>query len=78
MVNQGSFIAGSVEHSVIFNGVRGEEGAIVKDSVISANCVIKKGAVINRCIVMEDLVIEAGKYGSAKSKNIELISEGGK
>ncbi|HHX52689.1 MAG TPA: glucose-1-phosphate adenylyltransferase [Erysipelothrix sp.] len=78
LVNQGSVVAGSVEHSVIFNGVEIEEGAVVKDSVILANVTIKKGAKINRCIIMEDLTIPEGDYGSPKSDNIELISEGGK
>lgn len=76
LVNQGSTIAGRVEGSVIFNGVEVQEGAIVKDSVILANCTIQKGAKLNRCIVMEDLVIGPGDYGSARSENIELISEG--
>lgn len=76
LVNQGTAIAGTVDHSVIFNGVTIEEGAVVKDSVILANCTIKKGAHVNRCIVMEDLVLDKGNYGKAKSEDIKLVIEG--
>ncbi|AEX84950.1 glucose-1-phosphate adenylyltransferase [Marinitoga sp. 1135] len=64
LVSEGSEVYGSVENSVIFQGVIIEEGAVVKDSVIMNSCVIKKGAYIEKAIICERAEIgENSKIG---------------
>lgn len=57
MITDGCRINGTVKHSILFAGVKVEEGAIVEDAVIMGNCVIKAGAHVKHCIVGEDATI---------------------
>jgi glucose-1-phosphate adenylyltransferase len=58
IVNQGAKIYGQVSHSVIFNEVTIEEGAVVEDSVIMPDTVIKKGVHVRRSIIGTGLVLD--------------------
>ncbi len=69
IINQGARIEGSVENCVVFQNVFVEEGAEVKDSVLSANSVVRAGAKVRYAIVMEDLEISGDKTYGGKSKN---------
>ena len=60
MITDGCRIDGSVKHSILFAGVKVEEGAKVEDAVIMGNAVIKAGAKVEHCIVAENAVI--GEY----------------
>ncbi|MCL1830604.1 MAG: glucose-1-phosphate adenylyltransferase [Oscillospiraceae bacterium] len=53
----GSYIDGTVDFSVICEGVRIEENAVVRDSIIMPGCVIKSGAVVQYSIIAEKSVI---------------------
>lgn len=58
MASNGCVIQGTVINSVLSPGVRVEKGAVVRDSVIMNDTVVRAGAVINRCIL--DKEIEVG------------------
>ncbi len=60
LLNEGCFVYGEVDHSVLFYGVRVEKGALVRDSVIMPNATIGEGAQVYRAIVGEGTVVEAG------------------
>ena len=60
MITDGCRIDGTVKHSILFAGVKVEEGAKVEDAVIMGNAVIKSGAKVEHCIVAENAVI--GEY----------------
>lgn len=67
MITEGCNIEGTVEHSVLSNGVIVEEGAVVKDSVIMGGAVIKSGAVVEYSIIDGNTVIsENAKVGEPK------------
>lgn len=57
MITDGCRIDGTVKHSILFAGVKVEEGAIVEDAVIMGNSVIKAGAHVKHCIVGEGATI---------------------
>jgi len=66
LISAGSSIYGEVVNSVLAPGVIVEEGAVVKDSIIFADCTVKKGAVVDYSIldkgafVGEDAVVGSG------------------
>ena len=60
MITDGCRIDGTVKHSILFAGVKVEEGAKVEDAVVMGNAVIKAGAKVEHCIVAENAVI--GEY----------------
>ena len=57
LVTEGSFILGTVEHSVIFADVTVGEGTVVNDSVIFPGARIGNGVRINKAIIGENAVI---------------------
>jgi glucose-1-phosphate adenylyltransferase len=60
LVSNGCVINGSVTNSVLSPGVRVERGAIVRDSVIMNDTIIRAGAVVDRCILDKEIEIGAG------------------
>jgi glucose-1-phosphate adenylyltransferase len=60
LVNEGCFVYGDIDHSVLFYGVRVAKGAQVRDSVIMPNVTIGEGARIYRAIIGEGTFVEAG------------------
>ena len=60
MITDGCRINGNVKHSVLFAGVRVEEGAEVEDAVIMGGTTIKAGAVVKHCIIAENVTIGKG------------------
>ncbi|MEA2621255.1 MAG: glucose-phosphate adenylyltransferase [Chloroflexota bacterium] len=57
LISHGCQIAGTVERSVLSPGVRVDPGAIVRDSVILFDTVIRAGAVVDRAIVDKEVSI---------------------
>ncbi len=51
MVSHGCVIYGTVEHSVLSPGVRVDVGAVVRDSIVMFDSVIRAGAVVDRAIL---------------------------
>jgi len=58
IINQGAIVYGTVKHSIIFNEVTVEPGAIIEDCVIMPNTVIKAGVHLKKAIVGPKLVVD--------------------
>ncbi|MFC5701109.1 glucose-1-phosphate adenylyltransferase [Cohnella faecalis] len=77
LVNEGCFVEGDVNRSVLFQGVRIGEGSFVEDSVLMPGAVIGKGARIIRAIVGENAVVGEGcQVGSIDSDEIAVVGSG--
>ena len=57
MITDGCNISGNVKHSILFAGVKVEEGAHVEDAVVMGNTIIKAGAQVKHCIIAENVII---------------------
>ena len=57
LISPDCVIKGQVENSVLSPGVRIEPEALVRKSVIMANCVIGRHSVVDRCILDEGVII---------------------
>lgn len=78
MLTEGCVIEGTVENSVLANGVRVEKGAVVKDSVIMSGVTVKAGARVEYAIIDSDTVVGAGaNLGEAKENQKILLIGGG-
>ncbi len=74
MLTEGCVIEGTVENSVLANGVIVERGAVVRDSVIMSGVKICAGAKVEYAIVDSDTVVGAGcELGSAKETQKLLV-----
>jgi glucose-1-phosphate adenylyltransferase len=60
LLSNGCVINGTVINSVLSPGVRVEQGAVVRDSVIMNDATIQAGAVVDRCVMDKEIVIGAG------------------
>lgn len=76
-ITEGCEISGTVEHSIIFEGVTIEEGAKVEDSIVFPGCVIKNGAVVYKSLIGSNCIIgEDARIGSDdESANKEFLNE---
>jgi len=73
-INQGCIVDGHVENSVLFTSCVVEEGAKVIDSVLMPGAIVRKGALVQRVIVADDVEIEENaKVGKPGDGEIELI-----
>ena len=75
MLTEGCEVYGTARHSVLFEGVIVEEGAVVENSVIMPGTRIKSGAVVNRTIVAENCVINANAHVGEAEGDIALIGQ---
>lgn len=75
MVTEGSVVLGDVSHSVLFSGVRIDEGAVVESSVIMNNAHIKKGARVCRAIVAEGAVVGENCVVGTPDGKIAVVGE---
>ncbi|WP_169746226.1 glucose-1-phosphate adenylyltransferase [Kosmotoga pacifica] len=57
LVSEGCEINGTVENSIIFQGVRIAKGAVIKDSIVMTNCVIGENTFVERAIISERTTI---------------------
>lgn len=71
MITDGCRIKGTVKHSILFAGVRVEEGAVVEDAVVMGGTVIKAGAVVQHCIIAENVTIGEGAIVGAMPTETE-------
>ena len=53
----GCIVEGTVENSILFRGVRVEKGAVVKDSIIMQDGLVKAGAELQHCILDKQATI---------------------
>lgn len=77
MVTEGCFIDGTVDFSMISDGVTIEEGAKVTDSILMPGAVIKKDAVVEYSIVGENSIIESNCHIGARPEAVENKDEWG-
>ncbi len=74
LVSAGSNIQGTVINSVLAPGVVVERGAVVKDSILFADCIVKKGASIDlsildkRVVADENCIIGHGEHHDRANK----------
>ncbi len=68
-MTDGCDVAGSVEHSVLFNSVTVEKGAVVKDSILMPGVTVKSGARLQKCIVGSGTIIGNAVQAGLDSKN---------
>jgi glucose-1-phosphate adenylyltransferase len=80
MITDGCRISGTVKHSILYAGVKVEEGAVVEDAVVMGGSIIKKGAVVKHCIVAENVIIGenavVGAMPEGDSKGVATIGSG--
>ena len=76
MIAEGAQILGTVEHSVIFGGVKIGKGAKVTNSVVFPFTKIEDGAVVDHAILAQDVVIKANAKVEGKEGEISVIAEG--
>ena len=60
LISHGCVINGTVVNSVLSPGVRVEMGAVVRDSIIMFDSVIRSGAVVDRSILDKEVVVGQG------------------
>lgn len=60
LLSNGCVIDGVVVNSILSPGVRVEAGAMVRDSIIMNDTVIRAGAVIDRCVLDKEIEVGAG------------------
>ena len=80
MITDGCKIKGSVKHSILFDGVTVEAGAVVEDAVIMGNTTIRTGAIVKHCIVAENVTIDehavVGAMPTAEEKGVATVASG--
>jgi glucose-1-phosphate adenylyltransferase len=57
LISHGCLIWGTVEHSVLSPGVRVDPGAVVRDSIVMFDTVIRAGAVVDRAIIDKEVSV---------------------
>lgn len=78
MVADGSMINGTVEHSVLFRGVKIGKGAHVKNCIIMQDGVIEDGVYLENCILDKNVFIKAGEKVIGTKYYPVCVDKGGK
>ncbi len=60
MISHGCVINGTVVNSVLSPGVRVDVGAVVRDSIVMFDAVVRSGAVVDRAILDKEVVVGQG------------------
>lgn len=76
MVTDGSYIAGTVTHSVLSQNVKVGEGAQIVDSMIMTNAVIGKNVHIDHAIIGENAVVGDNGDVLGDAENIAVVGYG--
>ncbi|MBQ4243308.1 MAG: glucose-1-phosphate adenylyltransferase [Clostridia bacterium] len=77
LITEGCVIEGTVENSILFAGVKVEQGAVIRDSVIMSDVTVSKGAVVQYSIIDSDCKIGAGAIvGRSKDECDEVTVVG--
>ena len=76
MVTDGSYVAGTVEHSILSQNVKVGEGSTITDSMIMPNAVIGKNVVIDHAMIGEDAVVGDNGEVIGKPDDIAVIGYG--
>ena len=74
-VTEGCNVYGNVKHSILFEGVTVEKGAVVENSIVFPGTVIKEGAVVKKAVIGEEAVIGKGAViGDENTDSAEYAS----
>ena len=76
MLAEGCGVEGSVQHSVIFQGVYVGPGAQVADSLIMAGATVGAGTQVHRAVVAEDARIGEGCVIGAPGAALAVVGPG--
>lgn len=80
MITDGCRINGHVKHSILFSGVKVEEGAEIEDAVIMGGSVIRAGACVKHCILAENVEIGenavVGAMPEGDEKGVATVGSG--
>jgi glucose-1-phosphate adenylyltransferase len=60
LISHGCIVDGTVVNSVLSPGVRVEVGAVVRDSIVMFDTVIRRGAIVDRSIIDKEVTIGPG------------------
>jgi glucose-1-phosphate adenylyltransferase len=60
LISHGCMINGTVVNSILSPGVRVDVGAVVRDSIVMFDCVIRSGAVVDRSILDKEVIVGQG------------------
>ncbi len=71
MVTDGCVVHGTIDFSILYEGVTIEAGAVVTDSIIMPGSVIKSGAVVEYAIVGENCVVGENAHIGVRPEAIE-------
>ncbi|PIE35471.1 glucose-1-phosphate adenylyltransferase [candidate division KSB3 bacterium] len=72
IVSSGCTIGGTVEHSVLSPGVVVEEGAVIRNSIIFHESVIRKGAILDRVISDKDVIV--GERSRVGTRDVSVVN----
>lgn len=73
LVNEGCFIEGKIDHSVLFQGVKVGKNSVIHNSVLMPDAVIGENVYINKAIVPSGLVIPDGVVICPEKNEDEII-----
>ncbi len=59
-VTEGCNVYGSIKHSILYEGVTVEKGAVIEDSIVFPGAVIRENAVVKKAVIGEDAIIGKG------------------
>lgn len=77
LVNEGCYIMGEINNSILFNDIKIGKGSKVNNSVIHSGCTVEDGAEVNNAVVTENIVIKAGEKIGADDENVYVVSDEG-
>lgn len=75
MVSEGAVVHGTVEKSVLFEGVSIGKGAVVKESVLMPGVVIADNARVEKAVIARGAKVEAGAEVADADGKVVLIGE---
>ena len=73
----GSYIDGTVDFSVIFEGAVVEKDAVVRDSIIMPDSIVESGAVVQYSIIAENSVVKRGAVVGERPENMKNLDDWG-
>lgn len=76
LVADGCFIDGTVENSVLFRGVRVEEGATVTNSILNQNSYIQTNVTLDYVVLDKNVVVRYGKRLMGQESHPVVVAKG--
>lgn len=77
LINSGSWISGTVKHSILFEGIEVNSGSLVNKSILHPNVKIGKNCTIDHAIIMENVSVPDGTEidGSTEEEPVVINNE---